>query len=147
MAQPGPRSVHLHREGPGAYVATTTTGATLRFGPGVEGGFSPVQLLLVAIAGCSALDLEAVTARRAEPLDFNVLSEALVIDDGGSRLDDLKVTFDVTFPEGEEGDKARERIEPTLRASHDRTCTVGRTVQAGPDITLVTGPVGAPATA
>jgi len=46
------------------------------------------------------------------------------------------VSFHVEFPEGEDGDKARARIEPALRSAHEKTCTVSRTVEAGTPVTL-----------
>lgn len=54
-----------------------------------------------------------------------------VRDDGGNHLTDLRVTFDVRFPEGAEGDAARDVLPRSLEQTRDRLCTVGRTVALG----------------
>ena len=38
------------------------------------------------------------------------------------------------FPEGEDGDKARALLPDVVRKSHDRLCTVSRTVELGTPI-------------
>ena len=53
----------------------------------------------------------------------------------------LKVTLDVTFPEGEGGDAAREILPRTLQQIQDRLCTVGRTVALGDPVAYVEGEV------
>jgi len=47
------------------------------------------------------------------------------------------VTFDVTFPAGEDGDRAREVVPRTLQQVRDRLCTVGRTVALGEPVEYV----------
>ena len=58
-----------------------------------------------------------------------------VRDDDGNRLTDIAVTFRVTFPDGADGDAAREVLPQAVQRSHDRLCTVGRTVELGTPIT------------
>ena len=41
------------------------------------------------------------------------------------------MTFRVRFPAGPEGDAAREVLPEAVQRSHDRLCTVGRTVELG----------------
>ncbi|WP_084074379.1 OsmC family protein [Demequina sp. NBRC 110052] len=130
------KSVTLHRESEGVYQVTTASGATLTFGRG-EGLVSPVELLLAAIAGCSSIDVDAMTTRRAEPERFEVTATAeQVKNDEGNILRDIAVAFDLAFPEGEDGDKARARIAKALEVSHEKYCTVSRTVEAGVPVAL-----------
>ena len=132
-----PRTVSLSRESERVYIATNAEGAQLRFGRG-EGLLSPVELLLAAIAGCSSIDVDAVTSRRAAPERFDVTASAdYVTEDGANILENIQVLFDLAFPEGPEGDAARARVGAALRASHDRHCTVSRTVEAGVPVALV----------
>jgi uncharacterized OsmC-like protein len=42
--------------------------------------------------------------------------------------------FRIAFPGGEQGDKARELLPDAVRKSHDRLCTVSRTVELGTPI-------------
>jgi putative redox protein len=41
------------------------------------------------------------------------------------------VTFRVAFPAGEAGDAARAVLPDIVRQSHDRLCTVSRTIELG----------------
>jgi uncharacterized OsmC-like protein len=103
----------------------------MTFGQG-EGLMSPVELLLAAIAGCSSIDVDAMTSRRVQPERFDVTATAdKAVIDGGSILDNIAVEWDLLFPAGEDGDKARARVGAALKSSHEKTCTVSRTVEAG----------------
>ena len=51
-----------------------------------------------------------------------------------NHLGDIEVTFTVRFPDGEAGDRARERLPRAIEQSRDRLCTVSRTVQRGAPI-------------
>lgn len=135
MADGDRRSVHLARMDEGVYRATNARGGELVFGSKAGEGFTPVELLLAAIAGCSAVDVDVVTGRHADHDRFEVTAEGDVVrDETGNVLRDVSVTFRVAFPDGPEGDKARQLLPRALRTSHERTCTVSRTVEAGEPI-------------
>jgi putative redox protein len=137
MTDDGRRRVTLERRSTGVYRATNPAGAELTFGSMDASGFSPVELLLAAIGGCSAVDVDVVTGRRTEPDRFEVVVEAEKIRDAsGNLLRELQVTFHVSFPAGPDGDRAREVLPRAVRTSHDRTCTVSRTVEAGTPIAI-----------
>lgn len=124
------RSISLRRASAGWFVATNRRGGELEIGGGGE-RFSPVELLLTAIAACTALDVDALTSRRAEPESFDVVASADKIrDESGNRLENIEVVFQVRFPDGEAGDAAREVLPDMVARSHDRLCTVSRTVRA-----------------
>lgn len=130
------RSIEIAKIGPGRFKATNERGGETFFGLGGEDpDFTPVELLLAALAGCSALDVEALTSKRATSSGFTLRAEGdKVRDEGGNHLSGIRVTFDVTFPEGPEGDAARERLPGAIEMSRDRLCTVSRTVQLGADV-------------
>ena len=130
------RSIEIAKIGPGRFKATNERGGETFFGLGGEDpDFTPVELLLAAVAGCSALDVEALTSKRAASTGFTVRAEGdKVRDEGGNHLSGIRVTFEVTFPEGVEGDAARERLPGAIEMSRDRLCTVSRTVQLGADV-------------
>ena len=54
-----------------------------------------------------------------------------VRDAAGNHLTDLVVTFRVSFPAGEAGDRARAILPDVVQKSHDRLCTVTRTIELG----------------
>lgn len=130
------RTVKVDRVGGGRYVATNARGGTLSFGSGDDRDFSPVELLLAAIGGCTGIDADVATTRHAEPTEFTVTVNGNKIrDELGNRMTDLAVTFHVTFPEGAEGDAARAILPRAVKLSHDRLCTVSRTIEVGTPIT------------
>lgn len=123
------RSVQLRRIGVTRYLATNDRGGVLPIGRGEDPDFTPVELLLAAIAGCSAIDVDLITQKRSQPESFDVHIEAAKIrDDDGNHLSDIKVSFAVTFPDGEAGDAARAVLQRAIDQSRDRLCTVSRTV-------------------
>ena len=129
------RRIDLTKMGEGRYKATNARGGVLPVGSGGDPDFTPVELLLAALAGCSAIDVDLITGKRAGAVSFDVVAEGHKIrDDQGNRLTDLRLTFDVRFPEGEDGDRAREVLRRSIAQSRDRLCTVGRTVQVGAPI-------------
>jgi uncharacterized OsmC-like protein len=136
----GHRSVRMTRVAPGEYDVHNVRGGTIRIGGGGTADFTPVELLLTAIAGCSAVDVDAITSRRAEPTTFEIESAGdKVKDEQGNHMAGLEVTFTVRFPDGEAGDRAREMLPRAVAMSHDRLCTVSRTVQLGAPIEMRLG--------
>jgi uncharacterized OsmC-like protein len=126
------RSVTITRTSAGRYTAVNGRGGVLDFGTGDVDDFTPVELFLTAIGGCTAVDVDILTTRRAEPESFVVQVDGeKVRDEGGSRMEELSVTFRVRFPEGEGGGAARALLPDAVQRSHDRLCTVSRTVELG----------------
>lgn len=138
VAENARRRIELSKIGEGRYKATNARGGVVAVGSGGDPDFTPVELLLAAIAGCSAIDVDLITGKRAQATTFELSAEGdKVRDEEGNRLVGLRVTFDVRFPEGEEGDRAREALPRAIAQSRDRLCTVGRTVQVGGPIEYV----------
>src|SRR5688500_4343313 len=96
------RGVELTRLRKARFLARNARGGELEFGEGDDEAFSPVELLLAAIAGCSAIDVDYITAKRAEADRFVVTVDAEKIrDEHGNRLTDIQVRFAVEFPDTE----------------------------------------------
>ena len=132
------RTVTVERIAQGVFTATNTHGGQLRFGTGGDSDFTPTELLLAAIAGCTAIDVDILTSRRAEPDSFQVRADAdKVRDAAGNRLTGIVVTFQIAFPAGADGDQARAILPDVVAKSHDRLCTVGRTIEIGTPIATV----------
>lgn len=130
------RTVSVERVGAGRYAATNVRGGGIEIGSGEDASFTPVELLLAALGGCTAIDADVATSRHAAPVRFRVEVQGDKIgDEEGNRMENLAVTFHVEFPEGPEGDKARAILPRAVRLSHDRLCTVSRTVERGTPVT------------
>lgn len=125
----GMTSVAVTRRSLGHYLATNESGAQVCFGEG-EDEFSAVELLLAALGGCTGIDVDHLTTRRAEPTSFVIeVSAEKVSDESGNRLADVTLTFRVGFPDGPDGDRARDVLPVAVQCSHDRLCTVGRSLE------------------
>jgi putative redox protein len=130
------RSITVERVAAGRFAAVNSRGGRIMFGTGGDEEFTPTELLLIAIGGCTAIDVDILTSRRAEPESFEVVVDAdKVRDENGNRLVNIEVTYRLRFPAGPDGDKARAILPDAVKQSHDRLCTVGRTVETATPIT------------
>lgn len=124
------RGVELRKIGTGRYLASNGRGGVLPVGRGADPDFTPVELLLAAIAGCSAVDIELVTGKRVNPEHVHLaVGGHKTRDDDGHHLTGLRVTVDLGFPAGPDGDRARSMLPRAVEQTRDRLCTVSRTVQ------------------
>ena len=125
-------TVTLSRLSQHHFEATNSRGGTLSFGKKKAGEFTPVELLLAAIAGCTAMDVDAITVKRSEPVRFRLTSSGHTTKSAhGNHVTDIQVDFDVEFPDSEAGRAAADVLEKAIQKSHDRLCTVTRTVELG----------------
>lgn len=132
---PDLRRVTLTRDSQGRYTVRNDRGGSITTSSGTE-EVSPVELLMAGIAACTAVDVDTVTSRRAEPESFEIeVTADKVHDEQGNHLKDIEVTFRVRFPEGEGGDRAREILPKMVKRSHEEFCTVSRTVMLGAEVT------------
>jgi putative redox protein len=129
------RTVTVRRVSAGRFAVANDRGGEITFGTGDGTDFTPTELLLAAVGGCTAIDIDILTSRRAEPERFEVAVDAEKVKDAeGNRLTDIVVTFRVAFPATGQGDEARTILPDVVRKSHDRLCTVGRTIELGTPI-------------
>ncbi|MBO4210504.1 OsmC family protein [Micromonospora echinofusca] len=140
------RGVDITRTSVGRYEVRNSRGGSLVVGTGGDDTFTPVELLLAAIGGCTAIDVDLVVSRRDEPDEFQVrvTGDKVRDESGGNRMQNLAVEFTVRFPAGPAGDAAREMLPRAVRMSHDRLCTVSRTVELGTPVSTTVRPDGGP---
>src|ERR1035438_5362788 len=60
-------TVAVERIANGMFTATNGRGGQIAVGAGGAGDFTPTELLLAAVGGCTAIDVDILTSRRAEP--------------------------------------------------------------------------------
>lgn len=134
------REIDLQKIGPARFRATNARGGVVTLGSGDDPDFTPVELLLAALAGCGAVTIDPIASRRAPATSFRVRAQGEKVRDGeGTRLSDVTVTFDVAFPEGPEGDAVRAMLPDLVARTHERWCTVSRTVEAGEKVVMQLG--------
>lgn len=132
-----PTEVGLNRIGTLHYEATNARGGKITIGTGTTDEFTPVELLMAAIAGCAGIDVDMLTHRRSEPDEFTATITAdRVKDETGNILDAIDLRFNISFPEGEDGDRARRILDRSIQDAHDRLCTVSRTIEAGAPVAI-----------
>jgi uncharacterized OsmC-like protein len=137
MSEDTARRVDIERASVGRYTVRNVRGGSIAVGTADDETFTPVELLLAAIGCCTAVDVDLVTSRRAEPTRFTVEVTGDKIRDGnGNHMENLAVTFTVAFPAGADGDTAREALPRLVQLSHDRLCTVSRTVELGTPVSI-----------
>ena len=138
MTDENVRTVEINRIRKGLYEATNRHGVKMVFGHDNTQNFSAVELLLTAIAGCSGTDVDFITSKRSEPASFklNIFGEKVRDEAGKNHVANISLTFDISFPEGEEGDAARAVLERSVHQSHDRLCSVSQTVERGTPINI-----------
>ncbi|HHV21396.1 MAG TPA: OsmC family protein [Propionibacterium sp.] len=120
--------VHVVRTGQGRYLAMNRNGIEIQLGEGHD-LFSPVELLLAALAGCTAMDVEAATTRTAEPEVFKVGVLADQEAEGGNHLENVEVNFSMRFPDTEEGREAKAMVDRVMQLSQDKLSTVCRVLE------------------
>ena len=139
MSEGSARQVEMQRLSKGRYRVENARGGSITIGSGEDADFTPVELLLAAIGGCSAIDVDFITSKRAEPDEFSVRASGDKIrDDSGNHMQNLALDFTVRFPDGEGGDNARAMLPTAVRQSHERLCTVSRTVELSSPVTVRT---------
>ncbi len=141
MSEGDHRRVELARVRKARFVARNDRGGELELGQGDDEAFTPVELLLTALAGCTGIDVDYITARRAEADRFTITVEADKIrDEHGNRLVDLVLDLRVDFPDSEGGRAAAAVLPAAAQRSQARLCTVGRTIEVASPIRTTAGP-------
>lgn len=117
--------VRITVAGDGSISALNARGGELPIATGWEGsGFNPIEMLLAAIGGCSAIDFTTVLARRGHQLsglDIEVRARRA----GDERLEAIEVRY--RLPADSAVDE--QDIEVARRLTADVLCTVSRTVE------------------
>jgi len=89
---PAHRGVSIDRVTAGRFAARNDRGGRIAIGTGGDADFTPTELLLAALGGCTAIDVDILTSRRAEPEAFAVeVGAEKVRDSGSNHLADIEV--------------------------------------------------------
>ncbi|GAA5057069.1 OsmC family protein [Nocardia callitridis] len=130
-----PTSLWVERTGTRAYTGRSSRGGeVLIASQGVEGAFTPGELLKIAVAACSGLSADFPLSRK---LGDN-FDARIAVSGEADRENEVYPQIDETFELdlSELDEQARERLLVTVQRAIDKVCTVGRTVKAGSKVTL-----------
>ncbi|GAA2813211.1 OsmC family protein [Saccharopolyspora taberi] len=129
--------VEIDRTGKHTFTATNGRGGEVTIGrDGAPDAFTPGELLLAAIAGCSAVTSENLLVRRlGEEAKLRVHADRSKAPEDPNKFSEVQVTFDVDLGGIEDADE-RARLVDAVERAIERLCTVSRSVEEGTPITL-----------
>ena len=98
---------------------------------GLEGGFSPMQLLLAGIGGCSAIDIMGILKKQKQPLeDLEVeIKGDKQSTDTYSEFKTIHLNFIFS------GDLDANKVERAIDLSLNKYCSVSKALEKGSEIT------------
>ncbi len=134
-ANAGGTRLWVERIGKRRYVGRSSRGARVEIGDiAYDEAFTPGELMKIALAGCSGLSSDAALARRlGDDVPVTIEVEGLA-DDDEDRYPALaeRLVVDLSSLEPD----ARERLLTVVHRAIDQHCTVGRTLEAGAQVSL-----------
>lgn len=134
MASAGTSEITVRRVGTGTFELRTADGQVVRIG---EGGCSPTELLLAAVAASIGADIDAVVSRRAEPTGFEVEASAdAVRGTNGNTLDNLELRVRLGLPSDSSGAAALALAPRAAQYSMERTSAVAKVLQTQTSISM-----------
>ena len=93
---------------------------------GTPSGFTPMQLLLIAQAGCMAMDVVSILKKkRAELTGFRVLMDGTRAEEHPKRFTDMSFVFEAR------GNVTPDALEEAIKLSKEKYCSVSATIQNG----------------
>lgn len=98
---------------------------------GLEGGFSPMQLLLAGVGGCSAIDIIGILEKQKQDLQ-----DLRVEVDGDKKKKDTYSEFKTIHLKFIfTGDLDPKKVERAIDLSMNKYCSVSKALEKGSDIT------------
>ncbi len=93
-------------------------------------GVTPMELLAVALGGCTAMDVVSILVKMRQPLEsFNVEVSGERAEDHPKRFTSLEVVYRL------KGDLDERKVERAISLSEDRYCSVEATLRPAVPIT------------
>lgn len=129
------RRIWVERLEDGSWQAQSDDGATLKFGKG-EGQFSPVELMQIALAGCTALSSQyAVEHALGEGKGARVLVNGTYYPEEGTYLRFQEdVTVDATSAKPALNDENAKELKERMERHINKGCTVKHTLERGAQV-------------
>jgi putative redox protein len=98
---------------------------------GVPTGFNPMQLLLIAQAGCMAMDVVSILQKKR----LNIESLQVLMD--GKRADQHPRRYtEMSFIYEFKGDVTKTAVDEAIKLSEEKYCSVGGTIKNGAKIKI-----------
>jgi putative redox protein len=115
------REIEAEWRGGGAFMGTNSSGGSVQMGKLDEHpGISPMEMLLVGLAGCTGVDIVDILAKKREPL------QALKVKVRGKKAEDFPKIYkeiEVTYLVWGEGIDPK-AVERAIQLSEEKYCSV-----------------------
>jgi putative redox protein len=125
------REIEAEWQGGGAFIGRNVSGGTVQLGVlNDKPGVSPMELILVGLAGCTGVDIVDIMSKKREPL------KALKVKVRGKRAEDFPQIYkeiEITYLIWGEGIKTKS-IEQAIQLSEEKYCSVGIMLSAVAEI-------------
>ncbi|MFI5779172.1 OsmC family protein [Nocardia sp. NPDC051570] len=132
---PASTTLWVERTGTRRYTGRSSRGAEVLVGSdGVEGVFTPGELLKIALAACTGMSTDSPLSNRlgdSYDVTIRVSGAADRENEVYPQLDEV-VELDLS----ELDEAGRERVLVTVQRAIDKVCTVGRTLKTGTKVNL-----------
>ncbi|MDR0944930.1 MAG: OsmC family protein [Bifidobacteriaceae bacterium] len=141
IAPPSDAQLWVERTGERTYLGRSASGSTVLMGPeGTAGGFTPGELLQLALAGCAGMSSDLAASRRLGPDAPRVIVVSATKHETEDRYAQLHETvlMDYSALDG----PAQDQLLTTVNRAIGEHCTVGLTLEhaAAIDRTVVNTP-------
>lgn len=129
--------VEVRRTGQRSFTATNGRGGEVEIGTdGAADSFTPGELLLAAIAGCSAVTAEQLLTRRlGEDAAVAVHADRDADPEDAHRFSAVRAAFDVDLAALTDAEH-REKLVEIVRRAVEQQCTVSRSVERGTPVNV-----------
>jgi putative redox protein len=125
------REIEAEWQGSGAFIGRNVTGGTVQMGKiGDKPGVSPMELILVGLAGCTGIDIVDIMLKKREPL------KALKVKVRGKRSDDFPKIYteiEITYLLYGIGIEPKS-VERAIQLSEEKYCSVSAMLSSVADI-------------
>ena len=125
------REIEAEWKGGGAFIGQNAAGGTVQMGKLDERpGVSPMELLLVGLAGCTGVDIVSILEKKRQPL------KAFKIKVRGNRAEDYPKIYkeiEITYLIWGEGIEPK-AVERAIQLSEEKYCSVSAMLRSVADI-------------
>lgn len=98
---------------------------------GAAAGFTPMQLVLQAAAGCMAMDVVSILQKKRLPLKkFRVLMDGDRAAEHPKRFTEMRFTYEAT------GAVPKEALDEAIKMSEEKYCSVSATLKHAPKMVI-----------
>jgi putative redox protein len=125
------REIEAEWQGRGTFIGHNATGGTVQMGKlGEQPGVSPMELILIGLAGCTGVDIVDILKKKRQPL------KALKVKVRGKKAEEFPKIYkeiEITYLIWGEGINPK-AVERTIQLSEEKYCSVSAMLRSTAEI-------------